>query len=188
MMCDMHYELDWQYRLRTKVECATAHDIDPCFATTACMCDTGFFRVVETMPTKPVELVYDGFTEVFTTYEDLERKKNRPDRAVDGVGAVEEDDKILGMELWQLVVAVGGLFIIIALIVIFCCRRKCRKARGTPTEHSSTLKRAKDVETGGAELAKGAAKDAEKGAKAGGVKKRKIRRRRASTQKDISGD
>ena len=52
-MCDMHYELDWSYRLRTEVKCAEAYDKDPCFATSACMCNTGYFLVYDTMPAKP---------------------------------------------------------------------------------------------------------------------------------------
>ena len=72
MLCDMHYELDWSYRLRTKVECSEAVKTDPCFATTACMCDTGYFKVASTMPAKPEDLVYDGFTEVFDEFERIE--------------------------------------------------------------------------------------------------------------------
>jgi len=40
------------------------------------MCNTGFFRVASTMPTKPEDLVYDGFVEVFEEFERIEKGEN----------------------------------------------------------------------------------------------------------------
>ena len=94
MTCDMHYELDWSYRLRTNISCADAVEIDPCFATTACMCDTGYYRVAETMPKKRSGLIYNGFVEVF---EEFERREVAKENGI----SIDEDDKILElMEDW----------------------------------------------------------------------------------------
>ena len=50
----MHYELDWSYRLNTqKSNCAEVATKDPCFATQACLCDNGYFRVASNMPARP---------------------------------------------------------------------------------------------------------------------------------------
>ena len=53
--CDLHYELDWSYKLKADLYCETADDKDPCFATYACICDNGYFRIAENMPERPAD-------------------------------------------------------------------------------------------------------------------------------------
>ena len=132
MMCDMHYELDWSYRLRTEVNCVEALETDPCFATTACMCDTGYFKVADTMPEKPKDLVYDGFKAVFKEFERIEATKNN----VEVVTTVdEEDDEGMGILLY--IIIGGSVCLIIFVVVLACvCTKRCKKARGTPTQQA----------------------------------------------------
>lgn len=58
LTCDLHYELDWNYRLTSVTECAKAATADPCFGTNACFCDNGYYRVAQTMPARPID--YQG--------------------------------------------------------------------------------------------------------------------------------
>lgn len=51
--CDLHYELDWNYRLRKTINCADVASIDPCFATFACICDNGYYQIASNMPAPP---------------------------------------------------------------------------------------------------------------------------------------
>ena len=76
--CDMHYELDWSYRLRAPITCEQASSTDPCFASVACLCDNGFFRIAETMPKVTEADEYDGFKEVLNTFEEVVELINNP--------------------------------------------------------------------------------------------------------------
>ena len=60
--CDLHYELDWQFRLRAELTCESLANNDPCFGTFACMCDNGYVKVAENMPERPAD--YTGQDEV----------------------------------------------------------------------------------------------------------------------------
>ena len=52
--CHAHYDLDWTARLEfNDIDCANAEADDPCFATTACICDNGYFKIAENMPERP---------------------------------------------------------------------------------------------------------------------------------------
>ena len=50
--CEMYYEPDWNYRLEANVDCATAIEDDPCFATNACVCENGYFKISKSMPSR----------------------------------------------------------------------------------------------------------------------------------------
>ena len=65
--CDMHYELDWYYRLRYEGTCGTVEADDPCFATSACVCSNGYYRLSESMPERPEDLPETGLEEVLET-------------------------------------------------------------------------------------------------------------------------
>ena len=173
MMCDMHYELDWSYRLRTRVTCEEAERVDPCFATTACICDNGFFRVSEKMPAKPKDLVYDGFVEVLQEYERVEELKKQPVQVEEKV-TEDSDSKIFGFEIWQVATIGSAILVIIAVVVLVCCCCKRCKKRGTPTEQASKDKYAID------DAEKNAKDDENPDAKQGTLtkKKRKFRRKR----------
>ena len=58
----MHYDLDWTQKLRTVHACAAAIANDPCFASFACVCDNGYLRYSDNMPSRPSD--YDGFNSV----------------------------------------------------------------------------------------------------------------------------
>ena len=57
--CDLFYELDWSYRLSYTMPCEQAAEVDPCFATYACFCDNGYFRLAENMPEVPENVELD---------------------------------------------------------------------------------------------------------------------------------
>ena len=48
--CDLHYEMDWDFKLTREVTCDEAEQIDICFATNACICSNEYFRVSFDMP------------------------------------------------------------------------------------------------------------------------------------------
>ena len=52
VICDLHYANDWDYKVKSSMSCAEARRNDPCFATNACICDNGFFRVSSLMPAR----------------------------------------------------------------------------------------------------------------------------------------
>ena len=122
MMCDMHYELDWSYRLRTEVSCDKAEEVDPCFATTACMCDTGYFSVADTMPEKRSGLVYDGFIDVFEEFERVEDARKN--------GSTEDEDQILGLDSWLFYIIVASAVVVILAIIIIIIIVKKRRNKG----------------------------------------------------------
>ncbi len=64
--CDLHYSLDWDYRIRATMTCQEARENDPCFATNACFCSNGFYQVTSEMPTLRGE--YEGLSKVFNTF------------------------------------------------------------------------------------------------------------------------
>lgn len=65
--CDLHYDLDWSYRLRTIMACADAVNKDPCYATNACLCSNGYFSVSDAMPeTSPDE--YSGDSSIMDLF------------------------------------------------------------------------------------------------------------------------
>lgn len=66
----MYYELNWFKRLRAQIQCSQVSTLEPCFATTACLCSNGYFRVVETMPDHPDAMHYDGFVAAFQSYKE----------------------------------------------------------------------------------------------------------------------
>ena len=65
----MHYELDWQFRLRAESTCDSLINNDPCFGTFACLCDNGFVKVAETMPVRPTD--YTGLAEYLIEVETI---------------------------------------------------------------------------------------------------------------------
>jgi len=69
VQCDMHYELDWSFRLRTSISCETAAQKDPCFSTSACLCDTGYYRISKLMPKPKEDDSYDGFAEILQEFK-----------------------------------------------------------------------------------------------------------------------
>lgn len=76
VQCDMHYELDWSFRLRADVACENATAEEVCFATTACLCSNGYYKIAETMPAPQAKDEYDGFKEVLQEFERVEELKN----------------------------------------------------------------------------------------------------------------
>ena len=67
IICDLHYELDWDFRLRAPLKCERLAD-DPCFGTFACMCDNGYVRIATIMPERPAE--YTGIVDALAIVED----------------------------------------------------------------------------------------------------------------------
>ena len=67
IMCDLHYELDWNFRLRADLTCEFLAENDPCFGTFACICDNGYVKVAVTMPERPDD--YKGQTETLIIVE-----------------------------------------------------------------------------------------------------------------------
>ena len=61
--CDLFYDTDWNYRLRVELFCADAVQRDPCFATNACLCNNGYFKVSDAMPAEiPADFTGDSDT------------------------------------------------------------------------------------------------------------------------------
>jgi len=51
--CDVYYELDWGFRLQKDLTCDEVKVSDLCFASYACICSTGYYRVTADMPAVP---------------------------------------------------------------------------------------------------------------------------------------
>ena len=68
--CDMYYELDWYYRLRYAGTCTNVEEDEPCFGTFACVCDNGYFRLLESMPERPEDVEETGLEEVLNEVEE----------------------------------------------------------------------------------------------------------------------
>lgn len=66
--CDLHYDIDWSYRLRIELICQDAYMNDPCFATSACLCSNGYFKVANDMP-DPKLVQYRGLDQIFSNYK-----------------------------------------------------------------------------------------------------------------------
>ena len=66
--CDLLYDTDWSFRLRTELPCADAASKNPCFATNACLCNNGYFSVSEAMPEIDDLDVYTGDTEMLVEF------------------------------------------------------------------------------------------------------------------------
>ena len=66
--CDLLYDLDWSYRLRTELSCAEAAKKNPCFATNACLCNNGYYAVSAAMP-DDVPSDFSGDTSVLEAYK-----------------------------------------------------------------------------------------------------------------------
>ena len=66
VQCELHYNLDWSYRLRVNAACSDADTADICFGTDACLCNNGYFRVERRMPSIPRD--YSGDSESLLTY------------------------------------------------------------------------------------------------------------------------
>lgn len=58
--CDIHYELDYGLRLRKKFSCENIETVDPCFASYACICNSGYTRIAKQMPTEIAD-DYEGY-------------------------------------------------------------------------------------------------------------------------------
>ena len=56
--CDLHYETDWSFVLKKTLACADVATTDVCFATYACVCNNGYYRITADMPEVPKN--YDG--------------------------------------------------------------------------------------------------------------------------------
>ena len=66
--CDLLYDTDWSYRLRFESLCQDNIERDPCFGTSACLCDNGYFRVTEQMPDE-VPDSFTGNVDILTQYQ-----------------------------------------------------------------------------------------------------------------------
>lgn len=64
--CDLHYNLDWNYRLRVNGVCSEPETETICFGADACLCNNDYFRVERRMPATPP--VYSGDQDSFTAY------------------------------------------------------------------------------------------------------------------------
>ena len=68
--CYLHYGLDWKERVRATLTCEEASKNDPCFATNACVCNNGYFRVSSQMPDKSAIAEDDALGFVYETLKE----------------------------------------------------------------------------------------------------------------------
>ena len=125
MTCDLHYELDWDLLLEAKLECSELESAtDPCFATYACLCDNGYFRVTQNMPEPPETYLGSSNSSTLDLYKEFLSENDfsgevntnqkhkwtelRTDPDNDGLGAGE----ILGIFMGSVI----GLILIITIV------------------------------------------------------------------------
>ena len=78
MICDLHYRLSWDLLLEASTACSdSSATTDPCFATQACLCDNGYFRVASNMPAAPATYPGSSNAGTFQLYKDFLRKKRQ---------------------------------------------------------------------------------------------------------------
>lgn len=145
LTCDLHYELDWNYRLTSVMDCADAETKDPCYGTNACFCDNGYYKVSEAMPTRPEDyagkdlyLVQDEAAEErvnetsagegTTLGEDTETVTETPTKKTEAEEEEElkwweEEDWYEDYPRWQIFSA--GFIALVLLISVCCCVCKC---------------------------------------------------------------
>ena len=91
VVCDLHYKLDWDYLLEVKTSCLdlSTGDVDPCFATFACICANGYYRFAENMP-EPTG-TYLGSSNSLTFQLLTEALKEKSDTVEDELITVTEE-------------------------------------------------------------------------------------------------
>lgn len=139
--CDLHYELDWNYYLRFESTCGEIAAKDPCFATFACVCSNGYFRIADKMPARPADLdngsdladiLKEADEEKQTAVETKEVKAQEEAKAnVVEPETITEESFFDTLETWHYIVAGCGLLVLLVLIGLccFCC---CKKPRVKP--------------------------------------------------------
>ena len=101
--CDLHYELDWTYRLTATMTCDEATTKDPCFGTQACLCDNGYYRIALNMPTRPANYAgNDLYIEQAESRAATEAGETDPETGTETNVAVttEEDEEWFGYPQW----------------------------------------------------------------------------------------
>ena len=107
LVCDLHYEKNWDYRRRYSIPCSQMHlGIRPCSGTFACQCkhgDKDYYRTSKTMPIVPRD--YPG---LMTSLQDLWIDKEE-------VTEGEEDE---GTDTTEIIIIV---VIITVSVIVLCC-------------------------------------------------------------------
>lgn len=92
--CDLHYDTDWSYRLRTEMTCQEAYMSDPCFSSNACFCSNGYFRVANNMP-DPKQVQYSGLDQIFADYVNQREEAIRTQTiSIDGKQSIIVEEKV----------------------------------------------------------------------------------------------
>ena len=101
--------------------------VDPCFATFACLCDNGYFRVAENMPAPPSNYLGSANLGTFELYKDFLRKKDQTDDNSNsnqdaGNAKKGSDDGDDGLDRGAIAGIVIGsvVFVILAIVLIYC--------------------------------------------------------------------
>ena len=95
VICDLHYELDWNFRLRAELTCDYLAQNDPCFGTFACLCSNGYVKVAITMPERPTD--YKGQVEVLVVVEE----KFEQAKALKTTEEAKVTDEVTDKEFWE---------------------------------------------------------------------------------------
>ena len=115
VVCDLHYRLDWDYLLEAKTSCSdlSTGDIDPCFATFACICDNGYFRVASNMPDHVGTYLGSSNSQTFARYKEALKDDQIPEDKSDDdkVTADDEESDDLDDDTWVIFVIVIGAIV-----------------------------------------------------------------------------
>ena len=109
IQCDLHYEKDWNYRLRKDFTCDETESLDICFATNACVCDNGYFKIAADMPSLPADYTGPVDADVLAAFkEQITDNITQPDVATTQRETTNSSDS---NDDWILVVIICGCLI-----------------------------------------------------------------------------
>lgn len=146
VICDLHYELDWNYYLRFESTCGEVEEKDPCFATFACVCSNGYYRIADKMPARPVDL--DNGSELGEILkvadeqkqEAVEEKEEQAQKEAQAnvvePEEVTEESFFDSLDTWHYIVAGCALVALLVIIGLscFCCCKKPKTVKPFPED------------------------------------------------------
>ena len=147
VICDLHYRLDWDLLLEASTVCSDPSATpDPCFATQACLCDNGYFRVASNMPAPPAAYLGSTNASTYELYRTFRNSKVSPtnnnsaltDDTV--VKSKKDDDGLGGGAIAGIVIgSIAGLALILAVLYYGIRKHRSRSADVTPGESTTQI-------------------------------------------------
>ena len=142
VICDLHYRLDWDLLLEASTDCSDpSATTDPCFATQACLCDNGYFRVATNMPEPPAVYLGSNNMSTYSLYlrnKDREEQirneaKDEPEKPADKSSG--DDDGLGAGAIAGIVIgSIAGLALVLAVLYYGMKKHRSRSANVTPGE------------------------------------------------------